>query len=422
MDPFGKAPQIHYEPIYVARQPVYDRKRRVWGYELLFRRSIHDLTAGQFDPDAATAGVIADGFAMALDGLDATKRILINFPKNLLLSGAAYALPSHRCIAELLETIEPDAEVIAACRRLKESGFSLALDDFIGQPGFEELLDVADIVKVDVLGMEKAELVKLTQSLKRRKVELLAEKIEDKAVYELCKALGYHYFQGYWFAKPVIIPGRKLTAGETVKVQLLAALGVPDFDLKKISRIIASDPALSYRFLKFINSASFCFTSKFASLDQAAVLLGQKPLKQWLLVVALSDLASDPAFEDASHASVQRGKFLADLAEDHPTAPLTSESMFLLGLLSRLDVLMGMPMETLLKSLPLDESIHRALLGEHNEVRDWLELAVNLERGDWPAVERLVGLLRLDPAQAAIAHAKASVWAHETLGAYRKTS
>lgn len=194
--------KTHYKPIFVARQPIFDRDETLWGYELLFRVSQSVTQADVEDDNLATAKVIADGFSMAVDGVDQNKKILINFPTDLILTGANQALPNDRCIVEILETVEPTQNIIEACKKIKEQGYVLALDDFVGQKGYEPFLEMADIVKVDLESQSPADIIKLVQYLNRYPCALLAEKVEDVKTYQLTRTLGFTYFQGFFSAVP----------------------------------------------------------------------------------------------------------------------------------------------------------------------------------------------------------------------------
>lgn len=405
-----------YEPIFVARQPVFDREQDIFAYELLFRHSAAAQTANINDADTATSKVIADGFGMALGAMTEPKRMLVNFPEQLLLTEAALALPKDLCIIEILENVRPLPEVIAACKALKEAGYLLALDDFIGQPGVEEFLSLADIIKVDILGMTTPEIIKVAQGLRRYKAAMLAEKVEDDQIYRLARTLGFKYFQGYFFSRPEIMEGRKLPTGVAAKVQLLRSLTDPEYQISEVARIITRDTGLSYRMLKYLNSAAFYLRHEVTSISQAVVILGQKPLKQWLMAVVLSDMASTPRTEELAYQSLQRARFLELLAAAMPKPPLTVDGMFLLGLFSRLDALLGMNMEQVSDELPLDSRLVAALCGEQNEARQALDLVESLENGRWKRVGMDLQTFAVPAETSAIKYCEASSWAKEILG------
>ncbi len=410
-----------YEPVFVARQPVYDRQTGVWGYELLFRHSAEARTAQVSSEDEATAKVIVDGFSLAMAGVPQGKRTLINFPRKLLVNGTAFALPKDICVVEILETVEPDDEVIAACKELKKAGYTLALDDFVGDSGYEPLLELADLVKVDLLNMAPPKVMAVTKPLKARGVDLLAEKVEDKKTLQLTKTLGYALFQGYYFSRPDIISGRTLPVGAMARVRLLQELSREDYNVKTLSRIISTDTSLSYRLLRYINSVAFAFQSKVTSISQAVALLGARPLKQWLMVVVISDMVSNPRSYEQAALSVQRGRFLETMYAEASSKPqVDGESMFLLGLFSRLDAMLCQPMEELLKEMPLDDSIRTALLGEKTVVSPWLNLVEMLSEGRWEEAESILESIGVSQQLAAREYSRAALWAQDVLGSSKK--
>lgn len=410
-----------YSPIFIARQPVFDRHMRLWGHELLFRDSGEARTARIDDPDRATASVIADGFALALEAMLPGQFMLVNMPQGLLEEGYITALPAETCIPEVLETVTPTPEVLSTLRALKARGYTLALDDFVGQPGYEALLDIADIIKVDVLAAGPESLPALARDLHRRGARLLAEKVEDHRMFVLCSELGFELFQGYFFARPEIVPGRKPSVAHTTLMRLLPQLAAP-LELRKLARTIATDPGLSYRLLRHINSAWYGLTHTVASVDHAVLLLGERPTRTWLLAVLLSDATQGAKGTELTFNAVRRARFL-ELAQPDaaPEMRRPTDSMFLLGLLSSIDALLGMSMEEVVSRLPLDEDIAAALCGTCSVERGncipshWLRLTIALEAGDWSKADTQLDALGLAHEQAAKTHAQSLLWTARVL-------
>ncbi len=410
MEESGRLSDDVFESVFVARQPIFNRDLRIWGYELLFRNSGVVNTAEILDQDQATAKVIADGFVLAASGVGADKRLLINFPRNLLLREVALALPTHSCVIEILETVKPDEEIMEVLRKNKEAGYTLALDDFVGQPGYEPIIALADIVKVEVLNQSAEDIRAITRHLKMYNCKLLAEKVEDKDTLDFLMGLGYHYFQGYYFSKPEIVPGRKISSSTLAKMQMLQELAREDCDFGDLGRIISTDVSLSYRLLNYLNSPAFGLSRTIDSINQAITILGIRNTRQWLMVVTLSDLNPSPRVVEIGLQCVQRGRFFEQLVVngylDH-----SAESMFLLGLLSRLDALLGQHMKDILKLMPLEEEIKVALSGGSSSLRFWLNLAEGIENGDWATVREHVNDITLDEKEVALLHNQASTWA-----------
>lgn len=386
------------ESVFVARQPIFDEKQGVWGYELLFRASGDARVSGvgATDADMATAKVIADGFVLAVQGIEPGQRTLINFPQNLILQNFAYALPADIAVVEILEDVRPEPEVLTAIQEFKEAGYTVAMDDFMGEEELEPFLDFVDIIKVDILGILGPEgaqnadkLRPVVQRLGKYNCRLLAEKVEDDDVYSLCKELGFTLFQGFFFAKPQVIPGKKISSNEISKLQLLKELGNPDFKVDKLSEIIQLDPSLSYRLFRYINSVGMGVRQKVESVTRAITLLGQRQLSQWLRVVIMSDLAPSKKGQEVAFMSVHRGRFL-ELMTAYCDKSHSPETHFLLGLFSMLDAMLGMPMEEVLAQVPLDDSIKAALTGTDNEYRFCLNLVRAYENSDWDGIEKLL--------------------------------
>lgn len=404
-----------YEPVFVARQPIFDRKLRVWGYELLFRHSRAADMARIENEDQATAKVIADGFVLAAAGLPPDKKLLINFPKNLLLDGSIYALPSQMCVVEILETVEPDIETVAALKAAKKAGYALALDDFVGQPGFEVFLRLADIVKVDVLHMPHDALAAVTAALRKGQAALLAEKVEDRESYERLRDMGYQLFQGYFFSKPELMPGRKISSSSAIRLELLHKLAEKDYEVKELTYIISKDVSLSYRLLGYLNSPAFGLRRTIDSLQQAITILGLRNTRQWLMVIMLADMNPSPRNAEIGLQCIQRARFFQTMAEAGEKTPFTSQGMFLLGLLSRLDALLGLPLEEVLEKMPLDPKVKNALLHPENAGHAWIELVEALENARWRRTDTLLNAFGVGKEQSAMLYAQAGVWANNIL-------
>jgi len=416
-------PDSASESVFVARQPIFDDNQDVWGYELLFRASAEARAAAVTDADMATAKVIADGFILAAGGMRPGQRALINFPQSLIVDQFAFALPGDVAVIEILEDVKPVPEVLEALSSLKEAGYTLAMDDFMGEEELMPLVRMADILKVDILGILGPEgaanahkLRAVMANLGGLTCRLLAEKVEDLAVFDLCRELGFTLFQGYFFAKPEIIPGKKISTGEVTKLQLLKELGNPDFEVAKLSRIIQADLSLSYRLFRYINSAGMGVRNKVESVQRALTLLGQRQITQWLRVVIMSDLAPSKKGEEMAFMSVQRARFLELLHGADKRLSIPQETMFLLGLFSMLDALLGMPMDEILKNVPLDEEVKKALLGNESSLSSLLGLVGAYEHADWIRARAILKDHGLTPEVVDRDYVEAMTWTQQILG------
>lgn len=407
-------PEQFYDKIFVARQPIFTAEMKIWGYELLFRHG--DTQCAVFtDGDQATTQVIADGFALGVRGMENRIKALINFPRNVLLGHAPYVLPSERCVVEILETVLPEDDVMEACRELKANGYTLALDDFVGDPGFEPLCEIADIIKVDILGKTPSEVRAIVNGLKGYKVRLLAEKVENINMFNVCKRLGFEYFQGYFFSKPEIVPGRKLSASQSTKIKLLKELNESEAELSRLVEIIQTDLSISYRLLKYINSARFSLRGKIESIQRAVNMLGRQNLRQWLQVVILSDINSTDKGQELVRISVLRGRFLQLLAASG-TAPFSSDSMFVMGFFSVLDAILDQQMEQVLDEISLDPDIKATLVDPQSEHAVWVGLLNELDRGSWAGLEDKARQMGIPMELVDNAAIEAAIWTDEVMG------
>lgn len=409
-------PDQLYDKIYVARQPIFTAEMEIWGYELLFRHADTAQGAMITDGDQATTQVIADGFTLAAQGMRKGAKALINFPRNILVGATPYVLPPERCVVEILETVQPEPDVMDACRELKNNGYTLALDDFVGQPGFEPLCEIADIVKVDILDKKPSDVIEIVKGLSRYKAKLLAEKVENLEMFTICKRLGFVFFQGYFFSKPEVIPGRKLSASQTTKIKLLKELSDSNADLSRLVEIIQTDLSISYRLLQYINSARFGLQGKIESIQRAVTMLGRQNLRQWLQVIILSDINTTDKAQELVRISVQRGRFLQLVAERHAT-PFAHDGMFLLGFFSLLDAILDQFMDQVMDEIPIDPEIRIALTDSRSPNARWIALLDELDRGNWGRLENMAGVLGIPMPLVDHASQEAAAWTHEVMSA-----
>lgn len=404
------------ESIFVARQPVFHPDETIWGYELLFRSSEENL-ATITDDTQATSSVIADGLAMAIEGMTGNARILINFPEEMLLAESGFALPKENCIIEVLEGVKPSKATLKAVRKLKQAGYTIAVDDYFGQPQLKPFLDLADIIKIDILELDSdpARIKAVLDQIPTKDVTLLAEKVEDIETFKSLKFLGFSLFQGFFFSKPEVIPGKKLSSNEMTKLQLLAELSKPDFEAARLAEVLQSDPNLSYRLFRYINSVGFGLHNKVTSLKRAIDMMGMIQAKQWLRSAVIADINPAPKAGELAYMSVHRAKFLenACLLIDHKDC--VPDTMFIAGLFSLLDAMLGIRLNEILEKLPLDESIVHGLT-KQGHIRDLLGLSKSYEHGHWGDVAIRLKKLNMDSRKADMLYAQSRNWTQKTLG------
>lgn len=404
------------ESIFVARQPVFYSDETVWGYELLFRSSEENF-AIITDDTQATSSVIADGLAMATEGMSGNSRILINFPEEMLLEETGFALPKENCIIEVLEGVKPSKATLRAVRKLKQAGYTVAVDDFFGQPQLKPFLDLADIIKIDILELESdpARVKAVIDKIPLENKTLLAEKVEDNETFQALKGLGFTLFQGFFFSKPEIIPGKKLTSNEMTKLQLLSELSKPDFEAAKLAEILQSDPNLSYRLFRYINSVGFGLHNKVTSLKRAVDMMGMIQAKQWIRSALMSDINPAPKAGELAYMSVHRAKFLETACLVSNAKECAPDTMFIAGLFSLLDAMLGIKLPDILDKLPLEDSVVQGLTSQ-GEIRDMLALAKSYEMGHWGDVAIRLKKLDMDASKADMLYAQSRNWTQKTLG------
>jgi len=293
---------------FIARQPIFDARRNVYGYELFFRSGLENVFRHS-DPDQATSKVMVDSFFLFnLNDLTGGKRAFINVPREILLKEYMFFLPREQVVVELLETVEPDAEVLQACQKLKHAGYLIAMDDFVYEPRYEPLLEFTDFVKVDFLATPEEARKSLLQKISPLRVRLVAEKVETLEMFQHGIESGYSFFQGYFFSKPAILVAKDIPTFKANYFQLLKEIHTVGTDLNKLDEIIRRDVALTYKLLRYINSAFFGLPHKIKSVKQALVLLGEKTIKNWISFVALASMAVDKP-EELLVLTIVRARF-----------------------------------------------------------------------------------------------------------------
>lgn len=402
--------------VFVARQPIFDQTSKVFAYELLFRSGPENYFTGT-DFDASSSRVISDGMmVMGLDSLTGGKRAFMNFARSALVNDFAMVLPHDRVVVEILETVEPDKEVVAAVIRLKEAGYQVALDDFVDDQRYAPLLDLVDFVKVDFLATaDPASRAAVAARLAPRGIRLVAEKVETREAVDEATASGYTFFQGYFFARPIMVPAKDVPGFRLNYLRLLKEINEPRTNLDKLEAIMKQEVSMAFRVLRYINSAAFGFRSEVTSIRHALVLMGEGEVRRWASVWAMAGLGKDRPLELVV-TSTLRAKFCELLAIAAGLTDRQSE-MFLAGMFSVIDAIIGRPIDEILKSLSVPADVRDALLGRQNGVRAAMDCALAYERGDWAASAEAGG--RMGVAESAIAESylTAASWSRGVFGA-----
>ena len=399
--------------IFVARQPIFDIRLNVYAYELLFRLGRENVFVDT-DGDKATSSVITDSFFLiGLESLTRGRKAFINFTQNLLMDETATILPKDMLVIEILENVIPSKGIITACKKLKDSGYVLALDDFVFEPKFTPLIKLADIIKVDfkLSGEEERQL--LVQKFSSTKIKFLAEKVETQQEYEQAKEMGYSYFQGYFFSRPVIISSKDIPGNKINYLNILHEINLPEVNFNRIEGIVKRDVSISYKLLRFINSAFFSFDTKVKSIKQALVLLGINEFRKWISLIILKGMSDDKP-EELLLISISRARFCELIAKD-VNLKEQSTDLFFMGMFSMIHTFIGRPMAEILEKLPLSKETKDALLGEDGRFRDIYNLMLVYEKGEWDKISEQAKKLEIDLTKLHDSYIESLGWANQLL-------
>ncbi len=397
--------------LFVARQPIFDARLNVAAYEILFRSGLENTFDGS-EENLATAKVISAIFGSSeCEQIRAGKPAFINFPRALLLDEAASILPPADTVIEVLETVEPDEEILGVCRRLRAKGYRLALDDYVPHEQTHPLIRHVDVLKIDFRLANRAQ-QRAAAERYGGKLQLLAEKVETREEFERAVEWGYQYFQGYFFARPVIASTREIPGIKMNYLRILKEIRQAEIDFQSLTGLLKREHALSYKLLRFANSALFSRRARIESVHQTLSFLGEDTVRKWLSVFALLDLTSDLPSELAVNTLV-RARFAELLAEPMGLGA-RAEDCFLMGMFSRLDAMLGRPIDELLDGLNLDDDITHALLERPragNRMAEVWELVKAYERADWAGLRAMTKPRRVNPESFPDSYAAAVHWA-----------
>jgi EAL and modified HD-GYP domain-containing signal transduction protein len=371
------APESSQPTRFVARQPIFNARGDVIGYELLFRSGWKNFFSGEGD-DAARQ-TLDNCLIMGLDSLVGDGLAFVNCTRESLVSRLVTLLPPARVVLEILETVEPDQEVLEACTALRAMGYRFALDDFMPRPEMRPLIELVSFVKVDFRLTNPAMRREIHELLRGSGAALLAEKVENQDEFDLSKAEGYDYFQGYFFCRPRIIADREVPANYVNYMSLMAELTYTPLDLHAVVAIVQAEASICYRLLRLANSALMGAHSPVTSVSSALMLVGESRFRVLVALAVSSGLGRDqpPALISLSLERARFCELMAPLIHQSPS------EQYMLGLLSLLDAMLRTRMEVLLKSLALRDEVKAALLGVNNPVATALNLASSFESGDW---------------------------------------
>jgi c-di-GMP-related signal transduction protein len=372
----------------LARQSIYDKNAEVTAYELLYRDGDTGLSnvnnENMLDGDTATSSVITQLFAnLDMNMVIGDKPAFINFTHNHIVQHVPRLLPKDRIVVEVLENVSIDQPLIENLLSLSKMGYQIALDDFIFTEEITPLIEIADIIKIDVLGLEKSQIQAQLEPLKNFKGKLLAEKIENKEQFKHCVALGFDFYQGFFLNRPDPLRGPMLTENKTNLLRLLTELNDENVSIERIEEIILQIPKLSYRILRLVNSASLYHGKKIESLLDAITQLGLVQIRNWLRLLLLSSM--DDVATDLLERTLIRAKMCEILAKTihYPNPHLA----YTVGILSTLDAILNEPMVSLLGKIQLSEQLNLAILEHKGELGHILQFTKAYEEAKFQQLE-----------------------------------
>ncbi len=368
---------------YAARQPILDINKKLYAYELLFRDSINNVFP-DIDGDIATSKMVeASKFNMGISDFTANKPAFINFTLETLSKGYPEMLSPEEVVVEILETIKPGKRLLALCKDLFEKGYTLALDDYEHQTVWEHFYPYIKIIKIDWQNSTLDEIKEIIAAIANHPhIELLAEKVETYEEYNQAVELGCVLFQGFFFAKPEMMKTKTLTPSQMAMAELLYETSKPELDLAGITSVFERDVSLSYKLLRYANSAMFKRRSEISTIKQALVTLGLLELKRFMGLMFATNINPDKPSE-LINSAMARAKFCELAAENMNNNNIDSSKAFLTGLLSLIDAILDEDIESVLAKLPLAKEIKDALLTHEGDMAQLIKLVEFIEHAQW---------------------------------------
>lgn len=406
---------------YIARQPIFDVNKNVEAYELLFRGGMTDSapTGDGFDGTQASSHVMTNALTLfGLENITNGKRAFINMTRDVLVNQLALVFDNKSLVIEILEDVPADAEVIEACRHYKKLGYTLAMDDVVDGESREELVALSEVIKIDFMLTDEAARQRLATRFLASKKILLAEKVETHEEFVSALDMGFTLFQGYFFAKPELLQRKEMHANKLNSLRLIAQIHNSELDLSKIEDIIKNDVSMSYRLLRYINSAFFSFRTEISSIRQAVVLLGSREFRKWSSLIALSGLTDDKPAE-LMVTGLIRAQFFEKLAPFFGLSKV-QDDLFLLGMFSILDGATDRTFEEIFEEISLQPQIRDALLLGAGQFAFILNAMKAFEQGDWTVFASFVADNRGLGGVVTQTYLEAVQWANQSISAIAK--
>lgn len=379
---------------FIARQPILDRDKEIFAYELFFRDGKKNCYP-DVERDEATTKLIAKNYqTLNLDDISCSKKSFISFQSETLMSGLPTSLDPENVVVELLAGQHEDSNLLDMCKHVKTMGYKIALEDSHLTPKWNEFLPYVDMLKVNSNNENLDFVAKNVNRFIDANVQLIADKVETQQSFSIFKDMGFDYFQGYFFARPESVSNDNLPTSKLTLVELMGASSSESFDVESINSVIEHDVGLSYMLLRFINNPMINKRYKITSLRHALNYMGEVEIKKFIALLALANLSDNKPLE-LLHLSLVRAKF-CDLVGTEKNIGSNPPTAFLVGLFSMLDALLDQKMEVLIEKLPLVDEVKDALCGSQNDLSMYLMLVKAFESGNWLKVIRIAKILEID--------------------------
>jgi len=411
--------------VYLGRLPILDSKQNLVAFELLFR-SNQDNGVEVTDNSAASANVIIDTYGqLGIENVIGKRRGFIKVDAKLLMNDVICMLPKKHVVLEILRSVEIDDEIIQRCLFLKQKGYQLALSNVVQlDQRLERIMPLINIVKINITALSQSNLHSLINKLKRWPLLLLAEKVESKEIARKCIALNFQMLQGFYFAKPEIISGKRIDPSKLSLLKLLL-LVVKDGEVTEIENELKFQPGLSYNLLRMVNSAASGLPSTINSIKRAIMIIGRKQLQRWIQILLYAAKQRDGGASDAlMQTATVRGRLLESIAiADRPHDKNHQDRAFMVGVLSLLDTLLGMEMSELVSTLSIQKDMGEALLTRRGHLGHQLELIEAHEKGEYETVSCMLsemGFISMD--EFIKMELEATVWANRIKDAVNQSA
>jgi EAL and modified HD-GYP domain-containing signal transduction protein len=397
---------------FAARQPILDREKTLYGYELLFRTSL-DNVFPDVDQEKATSKMIEGlQFDLGLDKISDGKLAFINFTEQSLLSGYPELLPNQKVVVEILETVKPTNSLYGALKKLRQKGYILALDDFIHEAHWEPFYKLIDIVKIDYREISPQDMRDTLTAIRRHPhIKLLAEKVETNDEFKKAKDEGFVLFQGYFFSRPEVIKSVTLTPGQASIASLMSALSSPEPDFNEITKLFELDVTLSFKLLRYTQTAMFKRQNAIKTIKQAVLVLGKNELERFVSLIFAAQFSSEKP-QELIRLSIQRAKF-CELLAPYCHQANDSSSAFLTGMMSLIDAMLDTKLNMVINDLPLSDDIKHALIDNQGWLSDCVKLCKHFEQGNWQKMEQCCNDLNIPYQNILEEYETAGMWAEE---------